>query len=64
MTKQLDPSLALPSAMQSVKCSGVKHTATIVSGVRNHASLSGNPMDESGFCSYLRNAVPDELKLL
>ena len=56
MAEQLHPNLTSPSAMQSIECSGVKGAATglyssrgVFSGVTNHASLSGNPMDESGF---------------
>ena len=48
-------------------CSGVKHTATglqssgdVFSGVTNHTSLSGNPMDESGFGGCKENgSLPD-----
>ncbi|KAI4888713.1 hypothetical protein NFI96_006764 [Prochilodus magdalenae] len=54
--EQLHPSLTSPSAVQSVERSGVKlrpwtleQWRRVLSGGTNHASSSGNLMDESGF---------------
>jgi len=72
MAEQLHPSHTSPSVMQSVGCSGVKHTATglqssgdAFSGVTNHASPSGKLMDESGFGSgerYLSDCIVPSVK--
>lgn len=56
MAEWLHPSHASPSPMWSTKCScwenaanGLQSSAVVFCGVTNHASLSVNPMDESGW---------------
>lgn len=56
--------LMSPSAMPSIGCSGVKHATTglrssadMVTGVTNHTSQSGNPMDESRFGRLQENGT-------
>ena len=64
MAELLHPSHTSPSAMQSAGCSGVKHAATglqssgdAFSGMTNHASPSGNLMEESGFGGCQENGT-------
>ena len=64
MAEQLHPSHTSAIAMQSVRCSGVKHAATGLKssrdtffGVTNRASPSGNLIDESGFGSCQENCT-------
>ena len=64
MAKQLHTSLRSPCAILSVGWSGVNLTAfglwssgNVFSGVMNHASPSGSPMDESGFGGCQENAT-------
>lgn len=59
MAHQLHPGFTSPSALQSVGCSGVKHTTGLwtIGDVNNHTSLSGNLTDESGFGRYQENST-------
>jgi hypothetical protein len=64
MAEQPHRSLRSPCTMPSIGWSGVKHTniglwssGNAFSGVKNHASPSDSPMDESGFGGCQENAI-------